>query len=176
MATATQKANQTAGFTGVGLVVSAKATLGNRSTVKVAHVMYAQLLLSSFSDRLPKAPPSPTACFPESIRRPCALPGSRYCILIQYAPPPPEPDGFSVSGWRCPLCNATTYSQIKVTRPNGANYVTEFHECDGCTVMFRHPAHFTRLGMPVRRWAMDVEPRTLRDVHGLALDPTSMKE
>src|SRR5438094_6144760 len=80
----------------------------------------------------------------------------------------PEPDGFSaMSGWRCPLCNATTYSQIEVLRPSGASFVTEFYECSGCSVMFRHPARFARLGMPVRRWAMDVEPRTLREVHNL---------
>jgi hypothetical protein len=82
----------------------------------------------------------------------------------------PEPDGFSVSGWRCPLCNATAYSQIEVSRQGGAIYKTEFFQCLGCTVMFRHPGRFTRLGMPVRRWAMDVEPRTLRQVHGLAHD------
>ena len=46
--------------------------------------------------------------------------------------------------------------------------LTEFYECTGCTVTFRHPARFTRLGMPVRRWAADVEPRTLREVHRLA--------
>lgn len=50
---------------------------------------------------------------------------------------------------------------------------TEFSECAGCTVMFRHPARFTRLGMPIRRWAMDVEPRTLREVHGLVVDRCS---
>lgn len=80
----------------------------------------------------------------------------------------PEPDGFSVAGWRCPLCNATTYSRIEISRQSGAKYKTDFYECSGCTSMFRHPARFTRLGMPVRRWAMDVEPRTLRDVHGFA--------
>jgi len=82
----------------------------------------------------------------------------------------PEPDGFSfVSGWRCPLCNATTYSQIEISRQGGSRYRTEFYECTGCTVMFRHPARFTRLGLPVRRWAADVEPRSLREVHGFVV-------
>ena len=79
----------------------------------------------------------------------------------------PEPDGFSfVSGWRCPLCNGTTYSQIEISRQSGTTYKTEFFQCSGCSVMFRHPGRFTRLGMPVKRWASDVEPRTLREVHG----------
>jgi len=79
------------------------------------------------------------------------------------------PDSFSlVSGWRCPLCNATAYSQVEVARSNGTSYKTEFYECTGCTVMFRHPGRFARLGFPVRRWAADVEPRTLRETHGLA--------
>lgn len=58
-----------------------------------------------------------------------------------------------------------------VSRPNGTAYLTEFFECAGCTLMFRHPGRFTRLGLPIRRWAMDVEPRTLREVHGLLRDP-----
>jgi hypothetical protein len=37
--------------------------------------------------------------------------------------------------------------------------------------MFRHPGRFTRLGLPIRRWAMDVEPRTLREVHGFVTEP-----
>jgi hypothetical protein len=78
----------------------------------------------------------------------------------------PEPDGFAVAGWRCPLCNATAYSQIEISRQGGTKYRTEFHECTGCTVMFRHPGRFARLGMPVKRWAADVEPRSLREVHG----------
>src|SRR5712692_2622807 len=79
----------------------------------------------------------------------------------------PEADSFSlVHGWQCPLCKATTYKKIKVRKPNDQEYLTEFFECAGCTVMFRHPGRFTRLGMPIRRWAADVEPRTLRDVHG----------
>jgi len=83
-----------------------------------------------------------------------------------------DSDAFSeVFGWRCPVSNSTAYRQILVSRPNGQAYLTEFFECTGCTLMFRHPGRFTRLGMPIRRWAMDVEPRTLREVHGLVADP-----
>lgn len=83
-----------------------------------------------------------------------------------------DSDAFSdVFGWRCPVCNSIAYRQTLVARPNGAAYLTEFFECAGCTLMFRHPGRFARLGMPIRRWAMDVEPRTLREVHGLAAEP-----
>ncbi|MEA3195664.1 MAG: hypothetical protein QOD26_3997 [Betaproteobacteria bacterium] len=79
----------------------------------------------------------------------------------------PESDSFSlVHGWRCPLCNSTAYSRIRVQRANNQEYLTEFFECAGCTVIFRHPGRYARLGMPIRRWAADIEPRTLRDVHG----------
>src|SRR5260221_9313610 len=80
-----------------------------------------------------------------------------------------QPDSFSmVSGWCCPVCNSTAYQQTLVAKPNGEAYKTEFFECSGCTLMFRHPGRFTRLGLPVRRWAMDVGPRTLREAHGFA--------
>jgi hypothetical protein len=79
----------------------------------------------------------------------------------------PQPDSFtSVSGWRCPLCDTTAYNRVRVRRPDGKEYLTEFYECAGCTVMFRNPGRFTRLGTPIRRWASDVEPRSLGDVHG----------
>ena len=82
-----------------------------------------------------------------------------------------DSDAFTeVYGWRCPVCNSTAYRQTLVARPNGTAYLTEFFECAGCTLMFRHPGRFTRLGMPIRRWAMDVEPRTLREVHGFITD------
>ncbi|OAI50064.1 hypothetical protein AYO46_10720 [Betaproteobacteria bacterium SCGC AG-212-J23] len=68
-------------------------------------------------------------------------------------------------GWRCPLCNSTAYAQAVVARPDGSAYKTEFFQCESCTVMFRHPGRFSRLGLPVRRWAADVEPSSLRDVH-----------
>jgi hypothetical protein len=83
------------------------------------------------------------------------------------------PDAFSsIAAWRCPLCNGTTYIQIEISRQSGAKYKTEFFECSGCTVMFRHPARVARLGLPVRRWAADVEPRSLREVHGLTTEPS----
>jgi hypothetical protein len=75
--------------------------------------------------------------------------------------------GFAfVAGWRCPLCNATSCDRVEVPRPKGATYKTDFFQCAGCTVLFRHPQRFSRLGLPVRRWAADVEPRTLREAHG----------
>jgi len=83
-----------------------------------------------------------------------------------------DSDAFAqVHGWRCPVCNSTAYRQTLVSRPNGTAYLTEFFECAGCTLMFRHPGRFTRLGLPIRRWAMDVEPRTLREVHGFVAEP-----
>jgi len=91
----------------------------------------------------------------------------------------PDSDAFSeVFGWRCPVCNSTAYRQTLVARPNGTTYLTEFFECAGCTLMFRHPGRFARLGLPIRRWAMDVEPRTLREVHGFATeaDQTASKD
>jgi hypothetical protein len=78
----------------------------------------------------------------------------------------PDSDSFNwVSGWRCPLCNGTAYSPVEVARPNGSRYRTEFFECVKCSVMFRHPGRFARLGIPLRRWAGDIEPRSLSDVH-----------
>ena len=83
----------------------------------------------------------------------------------------PDSDAFSeVFGWRCPVCNSVAYRQTLVSRPNGTAYLTEFFECAGCTLMFRHPGRLTRLGLPIRRWAMDVEPRTPREVNGLMIE------
>jgi hypothetical protein len=40
----------------------------------------------------------------------------------------PDADDFKmVAGWRCPLFNGTTYSQVEVARPNCGGYVTEFY-------------------------------------------------
>ena len=81
----------------------------------------------------------------------------------------PDADDFKmVAGWRCPLCNYERYSQVEVSRPSGKGDVAEFFECLGCSVMFHYPGRFTRLGLQVRRWASDVEPRSLREVHGFA--------
>jgi hypothetical protein len=81
-----------------------------------------------------------------------------------------DSDSFTdVFGWRCPICNSTAYRQTLVGRPDGKPYLTEFFECCGCTLMFRHPNRFTRLGVTIRRWKMDIEPRTLASVHGLVI-------
>ncbi len=98
---------------------------------------------------------------------------ARYCIFVQmsHSQSSRDSDGFAeVYGWRCPVCDATAYRQTLVNRPNGGTYLTEFYECAGCTLMFRHPGRFARLGLPVRRWAMDVEPRSLRQVHGFSVE------
>jgi hypothetical protein len=87
----------------------------------------------------------------------------------------PDPDDFkNVAGWRCPLCNSERYSQVVVMRPDRSTYTTEFFECSGCTVMFHLPGRFTRLGLQVRRWAADVEPRSLREVHGPVVEPEKL--
>lgn len=77
----------------------------------------------------------------------------------------PSADTFSFAAFRCPVCNSTAYARTTITRPSGTTYLTPFFECLGCTLMFRHPGRFARLGVPIRRWAGDVEPRTLREVH-----------
>jgi hypothetical protein len=71
-----------------------------------------------------------------------------------------------VSGWQCPICDAKSYDKVIVSKPNGMSYQTEFYECKGCTIMFRHPGRFTRLGIVIKRWAADVEPKSLGEVHG----------
>jgi hypothetical protein len=82
-----------------------------------------------------------------------------------------ELDSFDhVSGWRCPICNSVSYDKVFVTKPGGGSYLTEFFECRGCTIMFRRPGRFTRLGIVVKRWGADVEPKSLREVHGLVTD------
>jgi len=44
--------------------------------------------------------------------------------------------------WTCPICRCTRYRITSVERPDGSTYKTEFHQCAGCTVMFREPALF----------------------------------
>jgi hypothetical protein len=84
----------------------------------------------------------------------------------------PDVSGFDmVHGWRCPLCTGTGYSQVEVARSDGKRYLTEFYECLKCTVMFRHPGRFARLGIPLRRWAGDIEPRSLSEAHGFFVVP-----
>ncbi len=78
----------------------------------------------------------------------------------------------TVEGWRCPLCYCTGHTRVVVDRPNGTPYKTAFYECMRCTVMFRDPDQFARLGVPVRRWANDVGPKTLAEARRYWLGPT----
>lgn len=43
----------------------------------------------------------------------------------------------------CPLCNCSKFVRVRVRRPNGDWYVTEFYECFGCSVMFTDPEKFS---------------------------------
>jgi len=86
--------------------------------------------------------------------------------------PDPEFHHFT-SYWCCPLCNSGVYLSVLIPRNDGTFYKTDFFQCLGCTVMFRIPDKFTRLGIPVRRWANDVGPKTLQDVHGFGGQPVS---
>jgi hypothetical protein len=52
-----------------------------------------------------------------------------------------------VSGWRCPLCLGGHYEPVVVTRTNGGSYRTEFFQCGRCSVVFRDPATYARLGV-----------------------------
>lgn len=65
-----------------------------------------------------------------------------------------------MSGWRCPLCGCTAYERVIVAKANGTTYLTEFHQCTACSAMFKHPGRFARLGVPLRRWAGGVGPKT----------------
>ncbi len=42
----------------------------------------------------------------------------------------------------CPICRSG-YFQVVVVQKNGGAYKTDFHQCSGCTVMFRDPVKFT---------------------------------
>lgn len=55
--------------------------------------------------------------------------------------------------------------RIVVSKPHGGEYATEFFQCWRCTVMFREPDRFSRLGMPIRRWCGDVGPKTIAEAH-----------
>lgn len=71
-----------------------------------------------------------------------------------------------LDGWPAPRAS---YAQIQVSRPSGKPYLTEFYECSACTVVFRRPGRLARLGSPIKRWASDVEPRSLRERHGFVV-------
>lgn len=70
-----------------------------------------------------------------------------------------------MSEWRCPLCLYSVYQQVVVRTASGGQYRTEFFECSRCSNMFRDPEKYARLGIPVRRWAGDVGPKTLAEAH-----------
>ena len=72
-------------------------------------------------------------------------------------------------GLACPLCKSETYFRVSVTRPNGSLYQTEFFACEKFATTFLNPGRFTRLGIVIKRWAADVEPKTLAEVHGLVV-------
>jgi hypothetical protein len=59
-----------------------------------------------------------------------------------------------LAGWRCPLFNGTTYSQVEVARPNGKGYVMEFYECAACSVILA-----ARRSAPFGISARDSTPR-----------------
>jgi hypothetical protein len=82
----------------------------------------------------------------------------------------PETDPFTMAPFGCPLCNYGIYARVAVKRPDGSWYHTQFFECCNCSVMFRNPGRFARLGKPVRRWMGDIDPVSLREVHGLAAE------
>lgn len=44
--------------------------------------------------------------------------------------------------FRCPICHAERYVPLRVRRPDGSWYRTEFWECFGCSVMFADPVKF----------------------------------
>lgn len=45
--------------------------------------------------------------------------------------------------FRCPICRSRYFSPVRVRRPDGSMYQTDFYECTGCTVMFRDCVRFT---------------------------------
>lgn len=78
---------------------------------------------------------------------------------------PPSDTSDFIEGWRCPLCLYTMYQQVVVRTDRRSEYRTEFFECGRCSNMFRDPDKYARLGIPVRRWANDVGPKTLAEAH-----------
>ena len=84
----------------------------------------------------------------------------------------PDADRFADAyGWRCPICNSIEYRRSKVSTRAGTPYRPDIYECTGCTLMFRHPPKFSRLGINPRGFAGDKDSRNLRSVHGFVLVP-----
>ena len=46
--------------------------------------------------------------------------------------------------FQCPLCDATVYERVIVTRPSGKPYDTDFYQCGGCSVVFRDKDKFSK--------------------------------
>lgn len=57
----------------------------------------------------------------------------------------PGPSTNLAPGFRCRLCGANRYVQIKVKRSNGHWYSTPFFRCFGCSAMFTDPLDFAGL-------------------------------
>ena len=56
-------------------------------------------------------------------------------------------EGWENGRWtrfKCPLCGSTSYVQVRVQKPNGDWYLTEFFQCFDCSVMFKAPQLFSR--------------------------------
>ena len=48
------------------------------------------------------------------------------------------------AAFKCPLCGSGQYVEVRVQKPNGHWYKTEFLQCAHCSVMFRDPVMFTQ--------------------------------
>ena len=57
------------------------------------------------------------------------------------------PNGWKDGYWelfKCPLCDGRKYVEVRVQKPNGHWYRTEFFQCFTCSVMFRDPVLFSK--------------------------------
>jgi len=63
-----------------------------------------------------------------------------------------------VSEWECPICGNMEYSECNLHTDWG---VELFYRCEFCTVMFRNPVHFSKLG--------------IKSAHDSATKPTEQK-
>jgi hypothetical protein len=68
------------------------------------------------------------------------------------------------------------HERVMVDRPNGEPYTTEFYQCFRCTVMFRDPDKFARLGVPIRRYANDIGPKTLAEARRYWIGPAPTED
>lgn len=80
-------------------------------------------------------------------------------------------DGDRFTEFKCPLCGTDGYVRIRVQRPNGHWYVTNFYQCFGCSVMFTDPVAFTRQRQLIR------DPRPLtHHYYGSTYPPPATSE